>query len=182
MLELTLESTEFYDQKKQEFVDVYDEITVKMEHSLISIHKWESLYKKPFLMTKNKTREESVAYAWCMLIKPIPIERLSVQLTTRHMQLITDYIDDSMTAVKFRDKQKGRNTDRITAELIYYWMISMQIPVEFEKWHLNQLLALIEVCSAKNSKDKTKKRSQKELLNEQARINEINRARFNSKG
>ena len=87
-----------------------------------------------------------------------------------------------MTAVKFRDKQKGRNTDRITAEMVYYWMISMQIPVEFEKWHLNQLLALIEVCSSKNSKDKTKKRSQKELLNEQARINEINRARFNSKG
>ena len=180
MLEITIPAREFWDEKKEEFVNT-NERTLRLEHSLVSLSKWEKRWHKSFLGTLEKTDEESIDYIKCMtLTQNVPSEvydYIPKEVTDK----IRDYINDPMTATRFSEDKRGKKSNEIiTAELIYYWMISFSIPQEFSKWHLNSLLALIRVCEVKNQP--AKKMSKNEVMRRNAALNAARRKRLNSKG
>ena len=151
MLQITIPATEQWDEKNQVFVKT-DEQVLRLEHSLVSLHKWESKWHKSFLFTKEKTYEETLDYIKCMTLTQNVNPDVYYCLTNENITQINEYIADPMTATYiYEDEKKGINRDKVTAELIYYWMISLEIPFECQKWHLNQLLALIKVCNVKNN-------------------------------
>lgn len=180
MLQLVLPEKEFWDPIEKEFIYVKSQ-TLQLEHSLISISKWESKWNKAFLGKKEKTIDESIDYIRCMTItKNVPFEAYQ-GLTNESIDLINEYISAPMTATYFREDPTSKpSRDVITSELIYYWMISLQIPFECQKWHLNRLLALIRVCSIKNSPPK--KMSQKEIMRQNEAINEARKKQLQTKG
>lgn len=177
MLHIVIPEREYYDYSSQEFVYVKEQKLI-LEHSLISISKWESKWKKPFLDKKPKTAEESMDYIRCMSLTK-DVDPLTLQwIPPSTYQQINDYIDDTMTATWFNERnQKSANSPVITSELIYYWMVAFHIPFECEKWHLNRLLTLIKVCELKNSPKKRMKR--KDIY---ARNAALNAARKRSMG
>lgn len=173
-------SPEGWDEKKQEFVEPKVQV-LQLEHSLISLSKWESKWCKPFLSSEDKTIEETVDYIKFMTLTPNVNPEVYMHLTRANMQEISDYIQAPMTATTFSDSknQKGKR-EIITAELIYYWMIALNIPFECQKWHLNKLLTLIKVCNIKNAPPK--KMSKKETKNQYEALNAARRKKLNSKG
>lgn len=179
MLQITL-PVELWDEGKQEFVYLPGQ-TLELEHSLAALSKWESKMGKPFLTKDAKTYEESLEYLKCMMLTPGVTEDTYEYLMGHKLKLIDDYINSSMTATTLPPNRgrKGR-PEIITAEVIYYWMIAMQIPAEYEYWHLNKLITLIGVCNAKNSP--TKKRSSDEILRDQMALNAERCKQLNSKG
>lgn len=180
MLQITVPGGEFFNEATGEFT-YGKEQTLKLEHSLVSLSKWESKYHKPFLTKEVKTAEEMLYYIKCMTLTQNVDPEVYTRLTAANIDAINEYIDDPMTATTVKgDKNKGINKEQITAELVYYWMIALQIPVEFQKWHLNRLIMLIRVCSIKN--EPPKKRSAAELTKSYAEINAANRKKYNSKG
>lgn len=188
MLEIVIpeQHYEFFDDKKEEFVQVdVKETRIQLEHSLISLKKWEQKYHKPFLSKADElTYEELLDYVRCMTISHGVDPKLYEWIPENVMNEIVAYIKDPMTATWFNDNnlQGAQKTSRevITCEIIYYWMISLNIPVEFEKWHLNQLLTLIKVVNIKNGKPTKKDR--KTAAMERAALNAKRRAEYNSKG
>lgn len=182
MLELTIPSAEYYIGATNEFVYT-QETTLRLEHSLISLSKWESKWKKPFLDQRTaKTLEESIDYIRCMTMNPNVDPKVYLVINDEMMNQVTEYINDSMTATWFSDdKKKGPpSREKITSELIYYWMVAYQIPSQYEKWHLNRLLTLIRICEVKNQP--AKKRSAKEMAAERRMLNEQRRAKSHSRG
>ena len=180
MLKITIPDTEFWDEKKQEFINVKGQ-TLQLEHSLVSLSKWESKWCKPFLSKDSKTLEETIDYIKCMTITQNVDPNIYLGLTNENITEINNYIEAPMTATTFYDERKGtKNRETITSELIYYWMISLQIPVEFQKWHLNRLLTLIKVCNIKNAPPK--KMSQREIMSRNTALNAARRKAMNSKG
>lgn len=179
MLRITL-PVELWDEGKQEFVYLPGQ-TLELEHSLASLSKWESKMNKPFLSKDSKTYEESLEYLKCMMLTPNVTEDTYDYLMSHKLREIDDYINSSMTATILPPNRgrKGR-PEIITAEVIYYWMIAMQIPAEYEYWHLNKLITLIGVCNVKNSP--TKKRSSDEILRDQMALNAERCKQLNSKG
>lgn len=171
MLRLTIPDRQYFDDDKQEFFTVKGQ-TISLEHSLLSISKWEAKWHKSFLNGTNKTSEEVRDYVRCMTLTKNVEPLLYYNLTPRNMEEITTYMTDSMSATKFLDKGSNGSREKVTSELIYYWMISYGIPFECQKWHLNRLMALIKVCHRKSQKPK--KMGTKELM---ARNNELNAAR-----
>ena len=179
MLQLHIESDELFDDKKKEFVYVKEQDVV-LEHSLVSISKWESKWHKPFLGEEEKTPEEILDYIRCMMITKNVDEAVYLMIAQKHSNEIVSYIKDRMSATTFgdenpdsiyyKDPKKTPNKEIITSEVIYYQMTALQIPVEFEKWHLNRLLTLIKVCAIKNDPDHNKM-SKKELANKYAALN-----------
>lgn len=159
-----------------------DGATLLLEHSLISISKWESKYKRPFLSNEEKTREESIYYVKCMTINKEFSDEIYNSLTNSDINKINEYISDDHTATWFNERENGRKRggDVITSELIYYWMVALQIPVEFEKWHLGRLLTLIKICEIKQRDPKKMKKS--EILARNKKLNEARRKRSGSKG
>jgi hypothetical protein len=159
MLILTITDEEFYDPVKEVFVRI-DQVTIKLEHSLFSIAKWEALWEIPFLpsvFTPNKTAEQLKSYAECMIIGNRPPPHIIDFVWVRYRDTITEYIAKPHTATTIQrmSKQKsGAPTRIMTTEVIYYQMITFGIPVDFDKWHFNRLLALLEVFIAKNSNKK----------------------------
>lgn len=157
--------------------------TLLLEHSLISLSKWESKYKKPFLnRDEMKTREESLYYIKCMTLnKGLPDDIYS-SLTDSDIMKINEYIDDSMTATWFNEDENRRHIGReiVTSELIYYWMIALNIPVEFEKWHLSRLITLVKVCEIKQRDPKKMKKS--DIFARNKKLNDARRKRSGSKG
>lgn len=150
MLNITIPSIELYNERTQEFI-ITKEHTLKLEHSLVSLSKWESKWQKPFLTTKDKTREETLDYIRCMTITQNVDPAIYHQIPNNILDQIAEYIDSPMTATTFSSPdQKKTNKEVITAEIIYYWMIAYQIPHECQTWHLGRLLTLINVCSIKN--------------------------------
>ena len=180
MLQITIPAEEKWDESKQEFV--YSEgQTLRLEHSLVSLSKWESKWKKAFLTKKDKTYEETLDYIKCMTLTQNVDPDVYLHLTNKNIEEINAYISDPMTATYFSDEgQKKGSNEIVTAELIYYWMIALNIPLECQKWHLNRLLALIRVCEIKNSPPK--KRSRKEIMSRNAALNAARRKKLNSKG
>lgn len=179
MLQITL-PVELWDEGKQEFVYLPGQ-TLELEHSLASLSKWESNMGKPFLTKDAKTYEESLEYLKCMMLTPDVTEDTYNYLMSHKLREIDDYINSSMTATILPPNRGRRGrTEIITAEVIYYWMIAMQIPSQYEHWHLNKLITLIGVCNVKNSP--TKKRSSDEILQEQMALNAERCKKLNSKG
>lgn len=182
MLEFHICAQELYDEKSNLFIKI-PEVHLKLEHSLISLSKWEQKWHKPFLSTE-KSEEEILDYIRCMNINS-NVDPLVYRYIPPDIQdKIIKYIKDPMTATKFRTENMVRssnaNGELVTAETIYYWMITLNIPVEFQKWHLNQLLALIKLVSIKNQPKK--KMSQKDAAAQQRMLNEQRRARLKSRG
>ena len=155
--------------------------TLQLEHSLVSLSKWESKWNKAFLGKQEKTDEEILDYVRCMTLTQNIDPEVYTRLSAENYAAINAYIEAPMTATcLIEDKQARGHKETVTSELIYYWMISYNIPVEFQKWHLNRLLTLIRVCNVKNSPPK--RRSKREMWNRNAAINAANRKRFGSKG
>ncbi len=182
MLTITIPETEFYDEKTNEF-SVVKEQKLKLEHSLLSISKWESKWHKPYLDNKTykKTNSMNLDYIKCMTITQNVPDIVYSCLTQENIDDIVQYISDPMTATWFSDDPKN-NTDSgiVTSELIYYWMVAAGIPFSCEKWHINRLLVLIKIYGIKNGKPK--KMSQKEVAARYKALNAARRAQFEAKG
>ena len=178
MLEIIVKGIEVYDEKNNCFTS-YKDKTIVLEHSLVSISKWESKWKKPFLTNSEKTLEESIDYIRCMTITQNVTPETYELLSADNLKQVAEYIDDPMTATTFSEKPKG-GREVVTAEIIYYWMIALQIPVEFQKWHINKLLTLINVTNIKNSPKK--KQSVNEIMSRNKQLNDERRRLLNSKG
>lgn len=182
MLSVTVPSFEYFDEKNERF-GVTKETTLCLEHSLIAISRWESKWNTPFLGKANKTTEECMDYVRCMTINSNVDPIIYYGMTNGMFTKIDEYINQPMTAAWFSDKEQNKKGSReiVTADLIYYWMISFQIPFDpCEKWHLNRLLTLIRVCNIKNAPPK--KMSREEILQRNRAINEARRAKMHSKG
>lgn len=181
MLNIEVKGTEIFDEIRECFIEVKPQ-TLRLEHSLISISKWESKWKKPFLSEEVKTREEELDYIRCMCIDKEPdIETLNA-LTMNDMKRISDYINDSMTATWFKDRtnRPPKGSRAVTSELIYYWMTALQIPFTCERWHLNRLLTLVHICDIEQSPKK--KMDKKSQMAHQRSLNAARRARHGTRG
>lgn len=179
MLKFTIPTIEQYDEIKEEFI-ISKEVILQLEHSLVSLSKWESKWCKPFLSKQDKTFEESIDYIKCMTITQNVNDDVYFRITPDLLSEVSKYIDAPMTATTFSKEKKSINRDVITAEIIYYWMVALQIPFECQKWHLNRLLTLINVCNLKNNPPK--KMSKKELMSRNAALNAARRQSINSLG
>lgn len=181
MLRITIPAiTDLWDEAKQEFLSGSEQ-TLQLEHSLVSLSKWEAKWNKAFLSKREKTNEETIDYIRCMTITQNVDPNVYYRLSQENIQQIDDYIGAPMTATYFRDdKIMGQSRDTVTAELIYYWMIALNIPFECQKWHLNRLFALIKVCSIKSGPQK--KMSKAEIARQQSAINAARRKKYNTKG
>ena len=180
MLQITVPSVELYDEKNNEFIYL-KERTLQLEHSLVSLSKWESKWCKPFISKTEKTPEEVVDYVKCMTITQNVDPEVYNRLSKENYDEIERYINATMTATTFREGKLGKkSSDIVTAEIIYWWMISLNIPMCREKWHLNRLLTLIRVCNEKNTP--SKKMSKKDIMNQYASLNAARRQKLNSRG
>ena len=184
MLIVMVGAPEGFNDTTNEFVELEGGTPVTFEHSLVSLSKWESKYEKPFLAPGDKTSEEILDYIRMMIISPDVSEETFSTLTQTNLNTINDYITSSQTATTFpnHDKPSGRRgpTETITSELVYYWMVSHQIPFECQHWHLNRLLTLIRVCNVKNSKPK--KMSKSEIAARNRELNAQRRAELGTRG
>ena len=173
-------SPEGWDDEKQEFVEPKSQI-LQLEHSLVSLSKWESKWQKPFYSRKEMSEEETLDYIKCMTLTKNVDPDVYKHLTRDNIKEVMDYISNPMTATTFGKNDKGQNNrEIITSELIYYWMIASNIPFECQKWHLNRLITLIRVCSIKNTPPK--KRSKRDIMSRNAALNAARRKQFNSNG
>lgn len=181
MLTITIPATEEFDEAKGEFIYAKEQ-TLQLEHSLLSISKWESKWCKPFLSKHDKTPEEVIDYIKCMTLNPSVDESVYRCLSQSNLNKINDYIGSPMSATYFsEDKNSKSNREIITSELIYYWMIALQIPFDpCQKWHLNRLLTLIRVCNIKNAPPK--KMSKRDIMSRNASLNAARRKQLNTKG
>lgn len=180
MLTIQIVLNEGFDNDKQEFV-VLESFPLLLEHSLVSLSKWESRYCKPFLGQEEKTLEETLGYIEAMVLNPeFPPEVLS-KLSKINFTQINEYINAKQTATWFNDPPNQRpSREIITNEVIYYWMIALGVPMECQHWHLNRLLTLIKVCNVKNTPPK--KMGRKEQANMQRQLNAERKARLQSRG
>jgi hypothetical protein len=189
MLEISITNPEMWDEEKQEFLPTKT-TTIQLEHSLVSLSKWEAKWSIPFLgkngAKEEKTNEQIIDYIRCMTITQNVKPNIYLKLTNANFLTVKEYIEASMTATWFSEKglvgAASRPNETVTAEIIYYWMIAQNIPMECQKWHLNRLLTLIRVCSIKNAPPKQRKTSQKDTIAQRRALNESRRAQLNSKG
>lgn len=180
MLEIVIEEPEQWDEKNEIFIESKKHI-LRLEHSLVSISKWESKWEKPFLSKEDKTVEQTIDYIKMMTLTQNVDSKIYNYLSNENIFEINKYIEAPMTATTFsKDNNQGRSNEIITSELIYYWMIALSIPFECQKWHLNRLLTLIRVCNIKNQPPK--QMGKQELMRRNAAINEARRKKLNSKG
>lgn len=180
MLRIVVPAAEYFDERKNEFINRKEQV-LQLEHSLISLSKWEAKWKKAFLGKSEKTTEETLDYIRCMTMTPNVDPEVYSRLTNENIRQVNDYISESMTATTFREDKDGKqNREIITSELIYYWMIAYGIPSEYQKWHLSRLLTLIRVCMIKSSPPK--KRGKKEFLTERAELNALRKQQMHTKG
>lgn len=180
MLQIIVPGVEAWDDKKQEFLYTKEQ-SLQLEHSLVSVSKWESKWCKPFLSNRDKSVEEILDYIRCMTLTQNVDPNIYNCLTQDNIDKVNRYIESPMTATYFSEDPNGRKSrEVITSELIYYWMVALNIPFECQKWHLNRLLTLIRVCNIKNQPPK--KRSKREILSRNAALNEARRKQLNTKG
>jgi|SRR6478609_10511077 len=180
MLKLMLQEEEYYNEETETFETV-ETVEIELEHSLISLSKWESKFKRPFLSPDPKTSDEILYYIESMIISPIHPSNTFELLTQKTIDKINEYIESSESATTFgkMPDRKGRG-EVITAELIYYWMVAFNIPFECEYWHLNRLFALIRICNIKNSPQK--KMSRNEISQRNRELNAVRKAQYNTNG
>lgn len=169
---------ELYDEANDQFIEIKAR-SVTLEHSLLSISKWESKWHKPFFANTDKTREEMMDYIRCMAISGGD-QYFCYGLSRQNEKEIFDYINDPMTATTINRTNTKKNHDVITSELVYYWMTALNIPFSCEKWHINRLFMLIEIASIKNQPPK--KMSKNDILRRNHSLNAARRAKYGSKG
>lgn len=175
MLTIFIEGGEKFNRDTNEFIYI-NGTTISLEHSLVSLSKWESKWCKPFLVSDNKTFDEIKDYVKCMTISQNVNPQVYDFLTEKNYEEIKDYINSPMTATWFNEgvnKRHSVTNETVTSELIYYWMVALNIPFECQKWHLNRLLTLIKVCNIKNTPPK--KMSKGEILNQNRALNAARR-------
>lgn len=179
MLKITISCVEQYDEVKEEFV-TSKETVLQLEHSLTSLSKWESTWCKPFLTKEEKTHEESIDYIRCMTVTQNVDPEVYNFISYENIVQVRDYIDMPMTATTFSKEQRPPSREVITAEIIFYWMVALTIPFECQKWHLNRLLTLINVCNIKNKPNKPM--SGRALADRNTSLNAARRQTLNTKG
>lgn len=180
MLVITVPGEELYDETTSEFFTVGD-VELQLEHSLVSLSKWESKYQRAFLGPGEKSREETLDYIRMMILTDDYPEVVVSRLSAENLQKIDAYVNSSQSATVITDipEPKGR-VERITAELIYYWMITYTIPFECQFWHLNRLFALIRICGIKSGN--SKKMSKAEQARAFAELNARRKAELGTSG
>jgi hypothetical protein len=180
VLTIVVPGDELFNEEIQEFTTTED-VVVELEHSLVSLSKWESIYEKPFLSLEKKSTEEVKDYIKVMILTPNFPPEVFQKLVDENLGMINKYIDAKMTATWFNDTPNApRSSEIITAELIYYWMTVFSIPFECQYWHLNRLFTLIKICNVKNAKPK--KMSRSELAARNRELNAQRRAQTGSTG
>ena len=176
MLKVTIPPCKYWDSKREMFFTYPEKpITLQLEHSLVSISKWESKWQKPFLSKiKERSAEEMQDYVRCMTLTQNVDPNIYHFIPDDVFKQIVAYIDSPMTATTFSNNKDKPSREIITSELVYYWMVAMQIPFTCEKWHFNRLMTLIKICSIKNGPQKKMSpneiRSRNRALNEQRRL------------
>lgn len=184
MLRLVIDGEEHWDSENNKFV-YPDRVVVKLEHSLVSLSKWEQRFEKPFLTEEPKTNEELMYYVECMILDNEEPEKVLPLLTQEHIDLIQKHIDSKQTATWFADNSTRRSTQTITNELIYYWLFSAGLDISCQDWHLNRLFTQLRVHSAHaeqaNSSGKGKKLTAQDRA-ARAAENERRRQMYQSKG
>lgn len=179
MLTIKIPDREWFNDATQEFVTVKG-TTLQLEHSLVSLSKWEAKWNVPFLSKEEKTIEQTLDYIHCMTITQNVNPMVYEQLSEENIEQINNYINMPMTATTFNNLDHKSSREIITSELIYYWMIALNIPMECQKWHLNRLLTLIRVCNAKNAPPK--KMSARDIMSRNSALNAARRKKYNTKG
>ena len=180
MLTITIPETELWDETREEYIYTKRQ-TLQLEHSLVSISKWEGKWCKPFLSSNDKTLEETIDYVKCMTVTPNVKPEIYRCLSDENIEEINKYIAAPMTATWFSEDKTARpSREVITSEIIYYWMVALNIPFECQKWHLNRLLTLIKVCDRKNQPPK--KMGKNAIMSRNAALNAARRKKTGSKG
>ncbi len=179
MLRIVVDGKELWNEATSEFIQCKEQV-LQLEHSLVSISKWEAKFHKPFLSDTDKTYEETIAYIKMMTITQNVDPNVYYCLSSDNIRAINSYIDDPMTATTISDHKNGGRRDIVTSELIYYWMVALNIPFECQKWHLSRLLTLIRVCEIKSRPPK--KMSQQSIMRQNSSLNKARRARHHSRG
>lgn len=179
MLTIQVPLNEVFDESTGEFGSS-EFFELELEHSLASLSKWESKFEKPFINSEQKSEKETLEYVKCMTLTPRVPSEVYGKLDREHYNEISDYINAKMTATWFAERKEPKSRDIITSEIIYYWMFSMNIPLECENWHLNKLFTLIRVISEKNQPKK--KMSRNEILARNRQLNEQRRQQMGTTG
>lgn len=189
MLTVVIPESEFFDEESSRFIP-FKGATLTMEHSLLSLSKWEEKWHIPFIGNNDLTSDQILDYIKCMTITQNVDDMVYSFLTPENIKQIRDYIGDPRTATWFSDRRdgksalRGKGSEVITNEIIYYWMVACEIPFDpCQRWHLNKLTTLIRVCSEKNNPDNKKnKMSTNEIMKDNAQLNAARRAALKSKG
>lgn len=182
MLEITVGSANGWDEAQEAFVTLGG-FKLQLEHSLFSLHRWESKWELPFLGSHTRNAEQTLDYIRCMTLNDNVSDEIYNQIHPDDIAKISEYIQSKQTATWIRDRPGAKNNPEvITAELMYYWLIALQIPFETQYWHLNKLLTLVKVCNEKNAPQKKKTGMTQDDLSERRRINAERRAKMNSRG
>lgn len=185
MLQLTIPDQELWyeDERVRKFVPVKGR-TIKLEHSLVSVSRWESKWKKPFISPAPRTAEETRSYIECMTVSEVSDPNIYLCLTAEDIQKVQSYIDDPMTATVFRGTPGGggrnkKGTPLNTSERIYAAMVKLGIPFECQKWHLNRLLTLIHECEIQESGSRMSRRDSAKYYDQ---LNAARRAKYRTRG
>lgn len=182
MLTITIPGGENFDDETNTFSQVPD-VELQFEHSLVSLSKWEAIFEKPFLGKEPKNTAETYGYVKAMCLTPEVPPEVFLRLTNDNLNQINEYINSKMTATWFRElpsRAGARQKEVITSELIYYWIFTMQIPLESENWHLNRLFTLMRVFNQKNAKPQ--KMGRKEMMEQRRLLNEQRKAELQTRG
>ncbi|MBP5593889.1 MAG: hypothetical protein J6Y02_00810 [Pseudobutyrivibrio sp.] len=182
---IIIEPFELYDEGKEQFIRVDKRTEIVLCHSLVSVAKWEAKWKRPYLSNEPMTVDMTLDYIKCMTISQNVDPKVYYGLTPANIEEIKQYIEDPMTATTFNGNpnetaSRSYSREKITSELIYYLMTANNIPVEFQKWHLNRLLTLLKVCAIKSAPPK--KMSKKDMVSNYAALNAARRAKYHTKG
>jgi hypothetical protein len=180
-LQVPLDPVEMFNETTETFVTTATKFfTLELEHSLVSLSKWEAFFKKPFLSEAEKTSEETLWYIKAMVLTPDVPPEVFDTLSQSNVDQIEAYIEDSMTATWFSKTNDAPSREVVTSELIYYWLVAMSIPFEVENWHLNRMLTLVKVCNKMTQPPK--KMTQAELHARNRELNEQRRKELGTKG
>jgi len=180
VLQVIVEGDEFFNEETSEFTSVGD-VVLELEHSLVSLSKWESEFQVPFLSRSEKTSQEIFGYIKAMILTEDFDPDIILRFTQDNLNKINAYIESKQSATTFGlMPETGGRGETITSELIYYWLVAFNIPFECQYWHLNRLFALIRICNIKNSPEK--KMSKSEIAMRNRALNEQRKAQLGTHG